>query len=367
MKNSILYKVYLKRVMPLVAIFSLLIYIMSGNQDVFESNWDTLFFAFAVAMTGVSMFFMIRTPKDYDFVNALPVTKGKQWISMYGAAMTVVGIVYIQYIVYTCIRCYQGQNLYGEVIMSGVVKCLTTGFVMTLMMWIYSHTDFRFSPKVLIGILLIIGGSFFAGEFIQKAFDLKCNNFACELINRWHLMTVPYKVINLDLDYYYVDICGRFTLTDKVTTLLIYLVIILALTAVLAFFTYKNYCEMDLAKDKKKGNIKNFNKVLVAVFTSLAIMSGISMAGKIVENSNVSIEHYWSYGENCIGAHVDGDLFYRGDKLTYYSGEMTFFISKYNVDFPKVYQYGFIGAVVVSLGAGCAVAILGNRKNEVAE
>ena len=44
MKNSILYKVYLKRVMSMVVAFSVMIYLISGNQDVFESNLDTIFY-----------------------------------------------------------------------------------------------------------------------------------------------------------------------------------------------------------------------------------------------------------------------------------------------------------------------------------
>lgn len=363
MKNSILYKVYLKRVMSMVVAFSVMIYLISGNQDVFEGNLDTIFYTLGIAMIGVTMFAMLRMPNDYDFVNALPVTKKKQWISVYMAAMTVIGILYFQYIVFTCIKCYQGKEVYGEIIASGLIKALTTGFVMTLLMWILSHTDVRFSPKVLFGVLIIIAGGFFMAEFTQKAFDLKSNNYFYELINRWSLMTVPYKEINIDLDAYYVDYYSHFTMMDKITTILVYLVIILALTAVLAFFTYKNYGKMNLAKDRRKGNSKNFNRVLAGVFTSLVTMSGLAIVGKIVENCNVVIDGY--YGFEFV-AEKNGEMFFSGSKYQF-NNSMSVFVNKYDVDFPAVYQYCFIGAVVVSLVVGCAVAVLNGKKKEVAE
>lgn len=363
MKNSILYKVYLKRVMSMVVAFSVMIYLISGNQDVFEGNLDTIFYTFGIAMIGVTMFAMLRMPKDYDFVNALPVTKGKQWISVYMAAMTVIGILYFQYIVFTCIKCYQGKDVYGEIIASGLIKAMTTGFVMTLLMWILSHTDVRFSPKVLFGVLIIIAGGFFMAEFTQKAFDLKSNSYFCELINRWFLMTVPYKVINTDLDAYYVDYYSHFTMMDKIATVLVYLVIILPLTAVLARFTYKNYGEMNLAKDRRKGNHKNFNRVLAGVFASLVTMSGLAIVGKIIEYNNVVIDGY--YGFEFV-AEKNGELFFSGSKYQF-NDSMSVFVNKYDVDFPEVYQYCFIGAVVVSLVVGCAVAIWKGKKKEVAE
>lgn len=366
MKNSILYKVYLKRVMSMIIAFSVMIYLISGNQDVFKGNLDTIFYTLGIAMIGVTMFAMLRIPKDYDFVNALPVTKGKQWISMYMAAMTVIGILYLQYTVFTCIRCYQGNNVYGEIIASGLIKALTTGFVMTLLMWILSHTDVRFSPKVLFGILIIIVGGFFMAEFTQKAFDLKSNNYFCELINRWYLMTVPYKEINADLDAQYVDFYNHFTMMDKITTILVYLVIIMVLTAVFARFTYKNYGEMNLAKDRRKGNSKNFNRVLVGVFASVVTMSGLSIVGKIVEKCNVVIDDGY-YGFEFV-AEKNGELFFSGSKFQFDNNDiMAFFIRKYDVDFPAVYQYCFIGAVVVSLVVGCVVAVLNGKKKEVAE
>ena len=369
MKNSILYKVYLKRVMSMVVVFSVMIYLISGNQDVFEGNLDTIFYTFGIAMIGVTMFAMLRMPKDYDFVNALPVTKGKQWISVYLAAMTVIGILYLQYIVFTCIKCYQGKDVYGEIVVSGLIKALTTGFVMTLLMWILSHTDVRFSPKVLFGVLIIIAGGFFMAEFTQKAFDLKSNNYFCELINRWYLMTVPYKVINADLDacYYYIDFYNRFTIMDKIATILVYLVIILPLTAVLARFTYKNYGEMNLAKDRRKGNHKNFNRVLAGVFVSLVTMSGLSIVGRIVEHCNVVVDGYYNSDFEFV-AEKNGELFFSGSKFQFDNNDiMAIFIRKYDVDFPAVYQYCFIGAVVVSLVVGCAVAIWKGKKKEVAE
>ena len=377
MKNSILYKVYLKRMVPIVLVFSILVWTLSGISIVFTSNLDTFIYIFGMGFTGVVMFSLMRSPKDYEFINSLPITKKQQWISMYLAALTIVGIVYVQYIGITCIRCHDGIMGYDEIVMSGMVKWLTAILVTTLLMWIFSHTDFKFVPTVFFGSVVILVGLYFVGEFAQKAFELTGNNMACEIVNRFTIMTLPREIINRYLADGYSWKYDEILMSEKIITMAVYAFAVIILTALLAINTCKNYIGMNLEKEIKKGRIRPFNRVIVALFTSMVAFSIFGIGYKIIDKATVDIRNFdwyfdndmelpeedkW-YDDNYYEGYVKEECVYSGYYYFDSDGSGTYWISKYNADFSNAYLYGFIGALVVSIGIGCAVSVYtGKRK-----
>ena len=97
-KNKVLYRVYFVRLLPLLVLYSIMLFVIMMDEIVFHENYETVFYIVMLAMTGCVAMYMMRSPKDHEFVNALPVTKKQQWGCMYMALLTVVFIVYALYV-----------------------------------------------------------------------------------------------------------------------------------------------------------------------------------------------------------------------------------------------------------------------------
>ena len=337
------------------------------DEIVFHENYETVFYIVMLAMTGCVAMYMMRSPKDHEFVNALPVTKKQQWGCMYMALLTVVFIVYALYVLVVALAFKNEVNTMPEIIISGIVKAVSAIFAMSFMLWVFSHTDFRFPVKVVICLVLIILGLSAVGSLIQKAFNTGANNFVYELKIFWKLMTVPKNIFEVR------NIRDTGMTYDKTAVVITYLMVAIALSSLLAMLARKNYSDMDLSKNPKNGNVKCFSPILVTVCVVLATMGvcsrGIQLFDKLrleISGSLYSInyegplleEYYMSDDTDMVVAYKDSEVYYYGLVSTNYSRDYEI----YNVDFPKDYFYFFIGSVVVSVGVGVVVALMGKKE-----
>ena len=367
MKNKILYRVYFVRLLPLLVLYSIMLFVIMMDEIVFHENYETVFYIVMLAMTGCVAMYMMRSPKDHEFVNALPVTKKQQWGCMYMALLTVVFIVYALYVLVVALAFKNEVNTMPEIIISGIVKAVSAILAMSFMLWVFSHTDFRFPVKVVICLVLIIFGLPAVGSLIQKAFNTGANNFVYELKTFWKLMTVPKNIFEVR------NIRDMGVTYDKTAVVITYLMVAIALSILLAMLARKNYSDMDLSKNPKSGNVKGFSPILVAICVALAAMGVCSRAIQLFDKLRLEVagslytinyegplleEFYLSDDTDMVVVYKDSEVYYYG--LVSANSSKDYEI--YNVDFPKDYFYFFIGSMVVSVGAGIVVALIGKKE-----
>lgn len=364
------------RILPLTALFSIMLYIVLCDEIILYKNGETLIMIVMLAMSGGVLQFLIRNPKEHCFVNALPVTKAQQWKCMYMALLTMLGIVYAVYIFVTYMQCHNDVIVFREVLISGIVKCCTAVFVLTLVLWILGHTDFHFPVGFIVCTIMMLFGMPAVGTVIQKAFNTGSNNFVYALKTYWWLMTVPVKAINDAATEYGEGIFTGFTFDNKITVTVIYLAVIIALTVVLAFLAKNNYSKLPLEKNMNKGYAKKFPKVLIAVYVSLSVMGvlclGVKLIDKVILETKTSNDYFYvgeipdevhKYSDAiAITVSKDGKSFYKGVVYENYSEQYMFKYEIYDVDFPKEYLYVFILNTIISLAFGIAEVIIPNRK-----
>ena len=384
MKNSVLYKVYLGRLVPLMILYIVMIFI-AAEEIIFHYNGESLIYILMLAMTGAVSMYMMRSTKDHNFINALPVTKKQQWKSMYLALITMTLIVYALYILVTFFRLKNNINTFSEIFISGLVKGCTAVLVLNFVLWFFSHIDFRFPVKFVIGLVIIIFGLWSVGDLILKAFNTGKNNFVDALITYWKLMTIPKGAFLAPLE----DIVGlkyieiyKNIVEQKYMVTAIYLGIITPISILLGVLAQKNYTILDFSKNPKKGNIKNFSPIAVFLFVMIAAMCLFSKAADIVDRSRLDIYTtqdafyagpiYDSYDENkesdMLLAMKNNEIYYVGVKYQNFSDNYAHNYCSYDIDFPEDYMYIFIAGVVCSALAGAlAVGVphfIGKKKGE---
>ena len=351
---------------------------MMMDEVVFHRNYETVFYIVMIAMTGCVAMYMMRSDKDHGFVNALPVTKKQQWGCMYMALLTVVFIVYTLYILIVTVAFKNDVNTMPEIIISGVVKAVSAVLVMNFMLWLFGHTDFRFSVKAAICFVLIILGLPAMGSLIQKAFNTGGNNFVYELKTYWCLMTVPKKAFVEMAEEQYSHRCINLV-NDKTMVVVIYLAVAIVLAVILAVLAWKNYSRMDFSKNPKKGNIKEFSPVLVVICIALSTMGICSWSMKAFDKfrleSSGSLfeinydgplldEYFMNDDTEMIVAYKNSEVYYYGIVAKNYDENCMQKYEIYMVDFPKDYLFFFMGSAVVSVVVGTTVMLMGKKTKE---
>lgn len=387
MKSSILYKVYMGRLLPLTGLFAVMLYIVMFDEIALHGNYETVVLFVMLAITGVIAYLLIRSPKEHGFVNSLPVTKDKQWSAMYMSILTMIGIVYTVYVIAAYTRCHSEVNNFTEILMSGIVKCCTAIFVTTLVLWVLSHIDFHFPVLLIVCLVVFIAGMVAFGMAIQKAFNTDANNFVYQFKNYWILMTVPIQAINNMLEEGWNVSFGGYDFNEKITVTIIYLAVIIILTVLMAVFARKNYSEIRFEKAMNRGYAKRFSKLFTGACVALSAMSGLCLIGEIVDKIRLDVvttEEYSEYEDEELYSAID-DSYYdysdsmavvarKGDEV-HYKGMMYKSISDmyeqnlfkyeiYKLDFPKEYLYRFVGFAVVSVGLGIGVVIVSEKKHK---
>ncbi len=387
MKSSILYKVYMERLLPLTGLFAVMLYLVMFDEIALHGNYETVVLFVMIAMTGAIAYLLIRTPKEHVFVNSLPITKDKQWNAMYLAILTMIGVVYTVYVLAVYMQCHSEVNNFKEILMSGIVKCCTAVFLTTLVLWVLSHIDFHFPVLLVVCLLVFIAGMVAFGTGIQKAFNTDANNFVYQCKNYWILMTVPIQAINNMLEEGWNVSFGGYEFNEKITVTIIYLAVIVVLTVLMAIFARKNYSGISLEKPLNRGYAKRFPKHFTVACVALSAMSGLCLIGEIVDRIRLDIvttEEYLEYVDDELESAID-DSYYdyydsialvarKGDEVNY-KGIMFKSISDmyehnlfkyeiYKFDFPKEYLYRFVGFAVVSVGLGIGVVIVSEKKHK---
>ena len=346
------------------------------DEIVFHENYETLFYIVMLAMTGCVTMYMMRSPKDHEFVNALPVTKKQQWGCMYMALLTVVFIVYTLYIVVVSLAFKSAVNTIPEIIISGIVKAVSAILAMSFILWVFSHTDFRFPVKAVICLVLIIMGLPAVGSLVQKAFNTGANNFVYELKTYWCLMTVPKKAfVEMAEEEYadrYIDLVN-----DKTMVLIIYLAVVIIVAVILVMLAWKNYSDMDFSKNPKKGNVKEFSPMLVAICVALATMGVCSWSVKALDKFRLEVsgslfdinyegtlldEYFMNDDTEMIVAYKNSEVYYYGIVAKNFDENHMQKYEIYNVDFPKDYLYFFIVSAVVSVYVGVVITLMGKKE-----
>ena len=358
LRSKALYKLYLGRTLPLIAVFCIMI-LLCGNEVVYHSGIVGVLIVPLLALSGCVMFYMMRSKNDHGYINAFPITKKQQWKAMYLAVMTMIAIVFVVYFIITFIQCHKGNGV-GEMLITVIVEVTATVFVTTLLLWILGHTDFKFT-KVLVAMVLGLVGLIAVGAMIQKAFNTGANNFAFELKNYWVLLTVPVDVFNKAITPVNgISIYKTVSFSDKITVLIIYMAITLVLSAVLGFLACKNYGEFKLEKDIKAGYAKKFNPILKAVFIvviSMSVLCGVEeIIGKFaVEKVDLTLVYndvedfdkipveYWEYSDSIFIKEVmDDKIVYEG--IEHNNLEISSLLVTYEVykgEFSDLYKYIF--------------------------
>lgn len=351
-------------------------FLIMCDEEVFIRNYETFYMILITATVSGMMQYLIRTPQEHTFVNSLPVTKKDQWRTMYLSLLSMTAVIYIAYIVIVYIRCNSTEITFGEIAVSGFVKGTTAVFAITLVLWILSHTDFHFSWTLFVGSLVLICGAYFMGELIQKAFNTGTNNFVYTLITYWKLITVPLVLMNnATKDFGKVNF-ESFSEREKMTATLLYLFVILMITAILAIFACKNYSEMKLEKNMNKGYAKRFSKILVGIFAAFTIFGVISLGIGLSEKLTLRYRYdSFCYEDNIpetayayndfsqVEAYKDGEIYYYGliHKNDTENHLLTYKI--YEVEFPKEYLYAFWINLAVSVIGGILITVVSDRLN----
>lgn len=383
MKSSVLYKVYMSRLIPIAVIMIFATFFIMCDEVVFIRNSESLFMILIIAVMAAVMQFMIRMPQEHTFVNSLPVTKKDQWKCMYLSLLTITAIIYIAYIAIVYIRLHDEIITFSEIAVSGFVKGSTAVFALTLVLWILGHTDFHFSGGFFSGTVILICSANMMGELIQKAFNTGTNNFVYALITYWKLITVPLGLVNNATTEFGKINFSQFTERNKMTATLLYLVIILMLTAIMAVFACKNYSEIKLQKNMTKGYSKKFSKILTGIFATVVIFGvisiGIGITEKITLKYNTNMFSYeedipekvYEYNDaTSIKAYKDGEIYYEGIMYKNDSENHLLTYKVYEIEFPKTFLYVFWVNACVSVIGGILVTVipdkLRKRKEEMA-
>ncbi len=387
MKSSILYKVYMGRLLPLSGVFSVMLYLIMFDEIALYGNFETVVLFVMIAMTGAVAYFLIRKPSEHVFVNSLPITKAKQWNAMYLAILTLIGIVYTVYVLAVYMQCRSEVNNFKEILISGIVKCCTAVFLTTLVLWILSHIDFHFPVLLVVCVVVFLIGMVALGRGVQKAFNTDANNFVYQCKNYWILMTVPIKAINNMLEEGWDVSFAGYEFNEKITVTVIYLAVIIVLTVLMAIFARKNYSVISLEKPLNRGYAKRFSKPFIVACVALSAMSGLCLIGEIVDRirldivtteeyseyedeelySAIDASYYDYYDSMAVVARKDGEVYYKGMMFKSLSDMYEFKFFKYEMykfDFPKEYLLRFVGFAVASVGLGIGVVIVTEKKHK---
>ncbi len=371
-KNSTLYKVYLERLIPFIGVCVASVFLLISGPDSFYDNNGAVFIPFVMIVATAIMFFFIRRTGEAEFVNGLPVTKEQQWKCLYYSLATMVGIVYTVYVMTVTMHCFGSGVDFGEILLSGVVKAATAMLCITILLWILGHTDFYVQIIILLAIIIFWAcvWSPKLGTFIQKAFNTGGNNFVYELTEIWNIMTVPLslfsdiaEVFDFSIDMPNINAGFKFATTG------IYMVIVVVLTIVLYICSKNNYSKLPLEKKFNRGWIVGFPKVITAMFFALYFMTIMSVVVEYVENVSVSVTTHDEYieveKEHESYSYLDRtrySMFKNGKKICegyIYSDVCEIYEYEiYDVTFPKEYLYGFIGAMVISVGLGIGFSVV---------
>ena len=375
MKNSILYRIYMKRLIPVIVLIGALLFIFMTDEIIFYRNGETALMIVMVAMTGGIMLYLMRRPTEHNFVNSLPVTKEQQWQSMYYALLTTAASVYVAYIIITYIQCHNDVITFKEVLVSGVVKCATAVFAMTLVLWILGHTDFSVSGKFIITLIMFFGGIGAVGTAVQKAFNTGTNNFIYELKKYWCLMTVPVQHFENTRLEFGMGGFPQVTADEKIIVTAIYLAVITALTVVLAGRSKICYARIPFSKNMNKGFAARFPKILTAVYLSVCFMGMLCRVVELkdyvtTETSNDPGISYIQYdpedtirnagGEEII-VYKNGEVYYKGIVYQNYEQNYLYKYEIYKIDFPKEYLYIFIANAAISVTAGTVTSVIADK------
>ena len=373
LKNSILYNVYLKRLIPLIILYLVMLFIAT-DEIVFHYNGESLIYIIMIAMTGAVLFYMIRSPKDHNFINALPVTKKEQWKAMYLALITMIGIVYVFYILITFIRLKSDVNTFTDIFFSGIVKGFTAVLATNLVLWVFSHTDFRFPLKLIIGLVLILYGLPAVGSLIQKAFNNGCNNFVYEIITGWNVMTIPSEIFLQNIEEFVGEkysIIYKRMLELKPVIIGVYILATGIMSAILFVLAHKNYEKLDFAKSQKEGNIKNFSPIVISLFVMVSVMGVFSRAVQLADLIRLDVtstrsswyegpiyEDYFSDRDvEMVMAKRNGEVYYvvvEYSSMNHENAVQNYISYKY--EFPDDYRSYFIVGVAVSVISGILIA-----------
>lgn len=365
----------MRRLIPVIALISALLFVFMTDEIIVYKNGETILMVVMVAMTGGIMLYLIRRPAEHNFVNGLPVTKKQQWKCLYLSLLTMAVLSYAMYIIITYIQCHNDVINFTEMLVSGIVKCATAIFVMTLLMWILGHIDFHLSKNFFVTLVMFFGGIGAIGTALQKAFNTKTNNFVYELKKYWCYMTVPiehYETAKYDFGMYgFVGVSVK----EKIILTAVYLFVIIGITVLLALCANINYSRITLEKNMNKGSVKRFPKVFLAIYLSVCFLGTLCrivelrdfITTEIDTDYPVSYEEYeWDEilggPDQCYAVYRDGKIFYEVIKYVSFSGNYLFKYVIYKTDFPKEYLYIFIVNSTISVVTGITMAVITDKK-----
>ncbi len=363
MKGSILYRRYLVRFIPFILGIGLLIFVLLDDSHAFLSNTEFVWIIGIGIVSVILNYNLIRRPKEYIFVNSLPVTKKQQWLSFYLAVLTTIIAEYVIYIVCAVFTNVAYVNPV-ELVVSVLVKILMIMLILTVVLWFMSHIAGNWMVGWFAAFMLLIGASFMTGfgKAFQKIFLTGHNNPVYALKEYWHIMTNPLRQFEalehaINKQMFFPD----YSVQRKILITSVYMLITVVLTAFLAYRARTNFSKTDLAVRKSSIAI-GFPKTLVCIFFAIyfgMMLSAISLS-IVSEDSGYSEAEGSNDGREEITIMDNNAVYQKG----YYYGYDTdlYRYEIFGVKYPGYFTAIFIVTSTIGAGIGAGVGMVVSKR-----